>query len=743
MQKVILGMAALLLPTVLVAQMPKDNPYTTLYPQAEPCHWTNELPWENVYNINDYVNQGNTWDARLNAAQNAISSNGGGVIFFPSGTYNFTNDVILKDGIILRGATPPTNNALDSNYAPPTRFIFPQYVPTFTGSGTPNSTAFKSIRADFTASNIGVINIDINRAFIQFQPNYKDTTFANGYQSKWINTDKHNIIVMGVRSNNAAYPAWFWVPQSYQNAWQRFSWNTIANIDAHATRNVVIANNRLNDYTNNSVHPITDDSYAQPNFIVRQAGTTDNVTITDGNHAKFDYNAHYGITVNRFKTNFTATGLFSSVPGYWSDGNIKISYPHEEPTLFATGIEIMNNYVFKNMRVGIFAAGNGLIIKNNFILDQTGKQAFVSSTGRFTTTYNATLENRGIDFSGWNANVSNNYVQVARHQFENTQYQSIDGEGILVQECCGGTPVQDYYIKHNTLSGTNAYIGIYKTRDINNLVIDSNNLNNNHIWVYANTNNASFALNSTQITNNYNIKNIDVNGGKGGNEVIVAHNSGNGKLKVPCHVTTNNNTGFTVENCSSVTGNNYPSIELQFPKDTVIAQATNFTIPFQVTGSTLDSVELILDTKSMGKFSSTNGIIAVSSNYLTNGTHFIFAKIKDATNQEAWSAMHKIRICDTNTVTSISPNLEATTPLQIAVYPNPTVDKSTLSITTHLKGQASLRILSVLGKVMLHQNIHLQTEITELPLATQNWKSGVYIIELQQGKEKSMLKLLK
>ena len=118
------------------------------------------------------------------------------------------------------------------------------------------------------------------------------------------------------------------------------------------------------------------------------------------------------ICANRFKVSIVNVIYRNYVPGFWPDGNIKISPTEQVPSLYAKGMEILDNWAYKTMRVGIFAAGLGLKIKSNIPPDKSGKINWVSSSGRFTVLYIATNVNREIDFSGWNVEVVNNQITV-------------------------------------------------------------------------------------------------------------------------------------------------------------------------------------------------------------------------------------------------------------------------------------------------------------------------------------------
>lgn len=103
------------------AASPSANPIREHYkdsPEAVPA-WIDALPWERVVAME-------APDDRLSALQRELADKGGGIIAFPGGSYRFDHDIVLEDGIILRGADPvDSQDAKKEAYNPPTRFGVP------------------------------------------------------------------------------------------------------------------------------------------------------------------------------------------------------------------------------------------------------------------------------------------------------------------------------------------------------------------------------------------------------------------------------------------------------------------------------------------------------------------------------------------------------------------------------------------------------------------------------------------
>ncbi|HIK12072.1 MAG TPA: hypothetical protein IGS52_17740 [Oscillatoriaceae cyanobacterium M33_DOE_052] len=493
---------------------PTDNPVAAKY--GNDYSWTDEIKWDCVYNITDF--RKNTDIERFNAARDAAAANGGGVVYFPAGEYNFEDNIYLKNGVVLRGDNPNVADAKSSGYAPRSRLVFPKYEPRLTGNGTPNDTAFKKIFTENPSgdSNIGLVNLDINRAAI------------------WIVGDaeggKHrNLVVFGVRSNNVAEPDPQVPDVSFQDAWLRYSYRFATNIKLNGMENILVANNRLNDAVT--------DSYEQPGYKVKTADGKSVLTYGEGNKVPFSYTDHYGIVVNRSKSGGFALAATREV----------------EPALFRRGIVIRDNWIYHTMRSAIHAAGDGLVIEGNQITDNPRKQAWAHPTGLKEPRGAATFENRAIDWSGSNVRIVGNQYQVYRHQIMSSHYLSTDGEGILIQECCGGTLVKGAEVANNQ---GNSYIGFYKVRDMENVKITGNRLldnvsNSDLIFVVADTNNAPYGMKNVLIENNQVNGSILVKGTAGGSGNVVRNNRGNnsGAIMVSCHVNVSGNTGFAVPPC--------------------------------------------------------------------------------------------------------------------------------------------------------------------------------------------------
>uniref|UniRef100_A0A1X7SHV5 Rhamnogalacturonase A/B/Epimerase-like pectate lyase domain-containing protein n=1 Tax=Amphimedon queenslandica TaxID=400682 RepID=A0A1X7SHV5_AMPQE len=88
---------------------PKDDPVAALYGNLT-YTWANSIVnWSCVYNIKDY-------HGSFEDAQKAAVSGGGGVIYYPAGTYSFTSNIMIESNIVIRGE--PTTEPAKKDKSP-------------------------------------------------------------------------------------------------------------------------------------------------------------------------------------------------------------------------------------------------------------------------------------------------------------------------------------------------------------------------------------------------------------------------------------------------------------------------------------------------------------------------------------------------------------------------------------------------------------------------------------------------
>ena len=582
--------------------IPVDNPVLEFYaedPHEEDYLWTAEIHWDRVYDIRDFggvadgnaVGDGEEVTDNLPAFQAAVEAAyeaGGGVVYFPAGQYYFSDDISLKSGVVVRGDRPVITDAHDENFDPPTKLEFPRYIfdkEANGGEGHPNDMAFKEIKVEdnANASNIGLVWLDVNRAAIKMS--------ADGDGTR-------NRLVFGIRNNNVAEPQSD-IPQltieldgqtvDFQKPWQRFSYRFGRNIHVFARENVLVANNRVNDrhwrwaLQLDGWETAGNDDFLMEGYVVRDTkkifgNDADALVALQAEHEPwFSYTNHYAIHVR-------------GGSGTWG------AAPWEGQSLFRQGTTVRDNWVYSTMRVGYHLSGWGLKVLNNVKRDLPGKVWWLHPAGKTTVTGAQTLENRGLDVGGSNILIQGNDFAVERHRINNGRYHSTDGEGILVQECCGGTTLDDIFIHDNTV---NAYIGIYKMPYTRNIYITGNTLTRNNagdsatIMVNANKNGTQAPVFNVSVEENTFVHSGDilVTGSSGGGGVSILNNLLNGgDINYPEGISVvAGNTGQSSLNPQPVGDvRDYPLLELEDPSDSgYIVSGSTVSLVARVTGSFL------------------------------------------------------------------------------------------------------------------------------------------------------------
>lgn len=716
-----LALAAALAAGTAMAQ-PTTSPYRERYlagrPEAGIMHWTDSLAaqWSaaSVHNINSIPGalSGTAVNvATLQSYMNSLSAQGGGMIYFPAGSYTFSDNLEIPTGIVLAGETPSVRDARDANYRPASKLEFPAYVfdPTANGGlGTDNNTAFKAIRLAVNAHHVGIVNLDINRARIEAHPSgYTQNSFGF-YQG---NDYNHHVLIFGVRNNNTAIPDPT-VPRSNHQGWQRYPWRFAANIDLYLSGYGIVANNRLNDAP-------TDD-FAQPGYVGECQGAP-----ADGSWNKFRYTDHYGISLNRAKIYKDA----NNNPAIYAFQTY--ARPEVEPDLYRPGQEVLDNYVYKTSRIGITAAGDGLKMIGNETDDELGKVVYLTPNGSGCQTNNsATYENRGIDFSGWNVTVRDNKIFVSNALIRGG-YPTVDGESILVQECCGGTIVKDYTIVNNTLDTRGSgYIGIYKMRDIHNLRIDSNDLGCKPIWVFADlASGSTYSVFNASINNNTNVGSISIQSGSGGNNINLLNNSkgscsGSGNITGPGWANVSGNTGMN-NNTSGGTPTVPPTVSLLQRDTLIIVQSATAlpTLPLAYDFQNADSVAIYEGTRLAAPVE-----VAVSGgvfNYAVPrlGVTNITLQGRSAVGI-GWSNNARITV---GVVTSTSRKLPQSA---VVLMPNPSSGLVRMTLDKNLyEGSVLVQVYAQTG-VLAYQKSHGAEVLSSTGIDLSNLAAGMYQVRV-------------
>lgn len=451
-------------------------------PESVPA-WIDALPWDRVVAMEAPDDQ--PADDRLSAMQRELAEKGGGVIAFPAGTYRFANDLVLEDGIILRGADPvDSKDAKEEGYNPPTRLEFPKYVPSMEGEGTPIDTAFRRVRVRDGAktSGCGVVNVSINRAHIDFAENEETHTAGS------------RRVVFGCKITNAAAADPHIPNKEYQQApHQRFTARHQAAINVYADADLFIANNRLpksgddnflvKPYTLVKVHGTGQD------FKLGQDKPHEFLTLEEG--VMFDYDNRPGIAANMF-----GIGAFGSGSGNGT--------PETHPWGFRKGTIIRDNYIYCSGRSAIGFSGDGVYCGHN-VIRYPNDVVRPTTTGLVLSDGSATNDNRAMTMRGyrWHAD-ANNYEVHSNKTMGGGKIN--DGEGIMHENhanssvvdskmtanignrylCFWVIAIDGLLIEGNKISANGAAINLHcGARDVKHVKIAGNELSQGGIRVTA------------------------------------------------------------------------------------------------------------------------------------------------------------------------------------------------------------------------------------------------------------------
>ena len=139
---------------------PQDNPVATLYGNGT-YPWADVMVnWSCTYNVKDY---GGSFESAQKAA---AAGKGGGVVFFPAGTYSFKANIEIESNVVIRGE-PTTSLAKKGNspgsMSPKTIFkcTFGEHIGVF--------------NSDPKGTNFGIINVERSHVLARLEVGFEGT----------------------------------------------------------------------------------------------------------------------------------------------------------------------------------------------------------------------------------------------------------------------------------------------------------------------------------------------------------------------------------------------------------------------------------------------------------------------------------------------------------------------------------------------------------------------------------------
>jgi hypothetical protein len=449
--------------------LPKDNPVAAFYagPEGYPA-WTDGIRWSNVINMKTY--KGKNEYEKFVKARDELANAGGGVLYYPAGTYDFTstprgNGLGLSRNVVIRGEAPPGHVlASDGKLELPTKFIF-NFRKLRGDSQVPNDWNLINLHPlegglIKEIDNVGIAWVHLVGATVYFGPEFEwGKTWVS---SKGILSD-HIKKVWAKRPPNGTHPGDVLTDSGkkyvgagkgrlvfgcvFQDAAVLDDFSDLgsgpdgfhtqhycARVIAYGSR-VLIANNFLPP--------------SKKNFRYTQK-TRPDPSNKGSNLLLFDYGKTCGIDVN--KNLYINAHDEGKCPGYYDEG-----------------VVVRDNYVYNHGQKGFSIAGKWVTIANNrnertflrqgddayglnlrYALTVDGWQCSGTSTDNFS---------RAFELAGRNLWVDGN-------RFNNTgSAPGDDGEGIVCRPQ-DGTPLYSWAITHNVHTKGTGAAGLLGGRDV-------------------------------------------------------------------------------------------------------------------------------------------------------------------------------------------------------------------------------------------------------------------------------------
>lgn len=444
--------------TSVLAQV--SNPMKDYYGAKGYPGWTDEINWSNSINMATYTNGANDFEKFENARDQLFAS-GGGVLYYPAGTYNFSDHpqgptgrgLMLRKGVVIIGDAPTANKeAIVDSVTPglttlPTKFIFPYHTTTRATAGSgeyPDAWNVIGLKAEpgqrlKDVDKVGIAWVHLDGAYVYMGPDMDfngtwatagawRSRFAKNTGENWASRvadgthpmdpfmgaapdnpyygGSNGRFVFGCRFDNSNVPNYMCsegIGADYDPDYVS-SFRFAARIAVYGG-NVYLANNAL---------PI-----ATKNFALDQPIKARNTPVSTQT-IYYDYGYQIGIEANK------------QLVSQRNNRCNLVSGPYYEP-----GLIIKDNWVFNHGNKGIEFAGKWVTVQNNInyrytLLSGVSRYGLPATWTLTRDGYNVSNQiddnmSRAMDFGGWNLWLDRNWYTGTGSDPGN------DGEGLLIQ----------------------------------------------------------------------------------------------------------------------------------------------------------------------------------------------------------------------------------------------------------------------------------------------------------------------
>lgn len=450
---IIVSLAAIITPA-WGAEPPTNNPVAGFYTGDDGYPgWTDRIAWDRVIDMSVYT-KGKTAFEKFENARDELSAAGGGVLYYPAGTYDFSSapldgpdgrGLMLPSGVVIRGQAPEgrPNAFKDGRLELPTKFVFG--FRKAEGGEIPRDWALVGLAPGESSlkdvDDIGICWVELNGAVVYFGPDVNwGATWRKGgsWKTRIVLNEWKN------RKTDGTHPFAPFVAggKQYKGAGDgRLVFGCQLNHAVHSMNYL-----QTGDWPGRWTSRIG--VYGSNVFVANNVISKSDKTFKFRGSYLFDYGNTIGIDVN--KNLLGVARDEGRCPGY-----------------FEPGVVLLDNWVYNHGNKGYEVAGKWVTIRNchnerNY-LKSGSTEAYgidgwvVSLTGRGETKRIDDTMSRAFDLGG-------GPLWIDGCTFHSTgSSPGNDGEGILCQ-LHGGTHIYSWAATHNVHekgTGEPGYIGGY------------------------------------------------------------------------------------------------------------------------------------------------------------------------------------------------------------------------------------------------------------------------------------------